>query len=185
MEESTETTQSNLLSHAAKFGAIIGAVSIVLVILIYVISIAFLATFKFLFLLLIIGMGLVIYAGIDYRNEIGGYIPYGKAFLHGLTALAISGIISTVFNILLYTVIDPELPQKLTEAIIANTEVVMRNFGVPEGSIDEALNKMRDEMPKQFTIGGLAYGYVKALVWYACIALITSLFVRKNVPVEL
>ena len=185
MEQTQTPSPSDLYKHAAKCGGLLGAVTIVMVIVVYVISVSFLASLKFLLLVLVVGLGTVIYAGINYRTEIGGYLPYGKAFLHGIILLAISGIIGTIFNILLYTVIDPELPQKMTETIVANTEEMMRNFGAPEDGIEQATDKMRIEMPEQFTMGGLAYGYLKALIWYAGIALITSLFVRKNVPVEM
>jgi hypothetical protein len=42
-------------------------------------------------------IGLTIYAGINYRNEIGGFLPYGKAFQHGFVLMAVSGLISTIF----------------------------------------------------------------------------------------
>ncbi len=183
--EDSQAAPASIYSHALKFGIILGIISIVCVIAIYAIDFTFLASFKFLGLIMVIGLGVVIYAGINYRSEIGGYMPYGKAFIHGFAVLAISGIIGTIFNIVLYTIIDPELAQKMTDTIVENTEQMMRNFGAPDSSIDQTTEKMRAEMPENFSTGGLAYGYVKALIWYGIIALITSLFVRKNVPVEM
>lgn len=183
--ESEQTPPSNLYKHAATFGAIIGAVSIVLTVVFYVVSLSILASFKFLLIMVVIGLGIVIYAGINYRTEVGGFLPYGKAFLHGFIALAVSGLIGTFFNMVLYHVVDPELPVKLTDAVIENTEEMMRNFGAPDGSIDEAMDNLRTDMPQQFSVGGLALGYCKALIGYAVIALITALFVRKNEPVEM
>jgi len=182
METNETTQQPTLVNHAVKFGGILAAISIVLVLLIYAIDYTLMAGFTFLIIFLVVGLSFVIYAGINYRNAIGGYIPYGKAFFHGFVVLAVSGIISTVFNILMYYVIDPNLPQNLTEAIIANTEATMAKFGAPQDSIDEAIAKMRDEMPGNFTIVGLLWGYCKALIWYAIMCLITGLVVRKNQP---
>ena len=153
MEDSQEAPVS-IYSHALKYGVILGIISIVCVIAIYAIDFTFMASFKFLGLIMIIGLGVVIYAGINYRTEIGGYLPYGKAFIHGFTVLAISGVIGTLFNIVLYTVIDPDLAQKMTDTIIENTEQMMRNFGAPDGSIDQATEKMRTDMPEQFSAGG-------------------------------
>ena len=174
-----------MVSHAARYGAILGGISIVLVVLFYVVSLSFLGSYKFIGLFLLIGLGLVIYAGINYRNEVGGYLTFGKAYMHGFAVFAISGIIGTVFSMILYHVVDTELSQKMTDTIIQNTEEMMQNFGAPQDSIDQAVNGMREEMPGNFTIGGLAYGYVKGLIWYAVIALLTSLFVRKSEPVEM
>ena len=184
MEDSQEAPVS-IYSHAMKYGIILGIISIICVIAIYAIDFTFLASFKFIGLILIVGLGVVIYAGINYRTEIGGYLPYGKAFIHGFSVLAISGIIGTIFNIVLYTIIDPELAQKMTDTIVENTEAMMRNFGAPDATIDQTTEKMKVEMPQNFSVGGLAFGYVKALISYGVIALITSLFVRKNVPVEM
>ena len=183
--EETQDSPTSIYNHAIRFGIILGVISIVCVILSYVIDLSFMASFKFIGLMLVVGLGITIYAGINYRNEIGGYLPYSKAFIHGMLVLAISGLVSTVFNIVLYTVIDPELPQKLTDAVIENTEQMMQRFGAPQEGIDEATEKMRGELPANFAPAGLAFGYVKALIWYAIIAAITSLFVRKNEPVEM
>src|SRR5688572_22227502 len=117
--EENETTQPTLVSHAVKFGGILAAISIVCVLLIYAIDYTIMAGFTFLLIVLAIGIGFTIYSGINYRGSIGGYIPFSKAYLHGFMILAISGIISTFFNILLYMVIDPDLSANLTEAIIA------------------------------------------------------------------
>jgi hypothetical protein len=180
--ETNETSQPSLINHAVKFGAILAAITIVIVLLIYAIDYTLMAGFTFLLIALVVGIGFTIYSGINYRNSIGGYMPYGKAYLHGLLILAVSGLISTLFNIVLYKVIDPELAQNLSDAIITNTEESMANWGAPQESIDETISKMRDEMPNNFTVGGLLWGYCKALIWYAILALITGLVVRKNQP---
>ena len=175
---------ASLINHAVKNGVILGVISILLVVVVYAVDLTFLATLKFLGIILVLGLGYVIYAGINYRSEVGGYLGYGKAFMHGFILLAVSGLIGTAFNILLYHVVDPELPAKLTEAIIRNTEEMMAGFGTPQETIDQTIDGLRVEMPGNFSIGGLLYGYVKAMIWYCIIALITSLIVRKNESIE-
>ncbi len=183
-QQTAEAESPTLVNHAIKHGVILGVISILLVIICYVVDISLMVTLKFMGLVLVIGLGYVIYAGINYRSEIGGFMPYGKAFMHGLVVLAISGLIGTAFNILLYHLVDPELPQKLTDAAIQNTEEMMAGFGMQQEAMDQAIDKMRTDMVDQFSIGGQAFGYVKAMIAYCIIALITALFVRKNVPVE-
>lgn len=182
--QNEQSAPTPLINHAVKNGVILAVISIVCVMIIYVVDLSILATFKFLILVLLIGLGYVIYAGISYRGEIGGYMSYGKAFQHGFVVLAVSGLISTIFNLLLYFVIDPDLPNKLVDAIITNTEEMMTGFGAPQDRVDAQLEQMRGELPDQFTVVGLCMGYLKALIFYAIIAAITSLFVRKNEPVE-
>lgn len=181
MEENT-TQPTSLISHAAKWGAIFAGIGIVITMLLYVIDFTLMAGFTFILSMLVIGLAFVIYAGINYRNEIGGYIPFGKAYLHGFAVFAVSGIITTIFNILLYTVIDPDLAQNMTDAIISNTEATMEKWGAPAESIEPTIEKMREDTPKNFAPLGLLKGYFMGLIWYAILSLITGLVVKKNQP---
>ena len=49
-----------MINHAARYGAILGGISIALVVLFYVVSLSFLGSLKFVGLVLLIGLGLVI-----------------------------------------------------------------------------------------------------------------------------
>jgi uncharacterized membrane protein (DUF106 family) len=182
--EETATPQVSLFQHAAKWGAIFGVGSIVLTILLYVVDYTLLANWKMIFLLLVF-LGLVIYAGVNYRNQIGGFLPYGKAFQHGFIVFAVLGIITTLFTVILYMVIDTELPAKLTEVTIENTQKMMEGFGVPEDKMDEAMEKARENAQNQFSGFGLVKGYGIALIFYAILSLISAIFVRKNQPEEM
>jgi uncharacterized membrane protein (DUF106 family) len=140
---------------------------------------------KTLLFSLLIYLAFTIYAGINYRNSIDGFLSYGKAFQHGLLVLAISGLVATIFNMLFYNVIDTELPQKLTDAAVENTREIMENFGTPEDAMDKALEDARKSTADRFTMGGMALGYLSILFFSAIMALISAIFVKKNQPVEL
>lgn len=181
--DQAKTPQGDLYKHAVKSGVIIGAVSTVFVILFYYVSINFLASLKFYFLLMIASFGLVILAGYNYRNRIGGDLSYGKAFIHGFTALTFAGLIGTAFNFVLYFEIDPGLPQKMAKAVVENREGMMRSLGTPQDSIDQTISGIKEEMTNKFSPIGLVLDYINEVFRYAVCALITALFVRKNVPV--
>jgi len=174
-----------LQSHVIKWGLIVGAVSIVLTVLLYVVDYTLMVQLKTLAVMLLIYLGITIYAGIDYRNNIGGFLPYGKAFVHGFLVLAVSALLATIFNMVLYNVIDTELPQKLTDASLENTREMMVSFGAPEETIDQALEEARGRTESQFTITGQLIGYASILFFSALMALISAIFVKKNQPVEL
>lgn len=181
-DNSTNSGGPTLMQHAIKFGAIMGAVGFVLTLLLYAVDYTLLADWKVGLLIFACFIGVVIYAGINYRNSIGGFISYGKAFQHGFLALAIAGIVGVVGNILLYTIVDPELPQKLADVAIENAQAMMEKFGAPADKIDESVAQMRDDMPKKFGVVGQLTGYLWGLIFYAVIAAISSLIVRKNKP---
>ena len=183
MEETNQ--QPTLFKHALRWGAIVGAVGVFCTIMLYVIDYTLMVQFKILIIFLLIYLGMIIYAGIEYRNSVGRYLAYGKAFQHGFLILATSGLIATLFNMLLYHVIDPELPEKLVEASLENARAMMERFGAPPDSIDGELEKAADRTRNQFTFSGQALGYLFILIFSAIIASISSLFVRRNEPVEI
>lgn len=179
-----EEKAPTLLSHALKWGVIAGAVSIALVVILYVVDYTMMVQLKFLLVSLLISLGLVSYAGVDYRKTVGGFLPYGKAWQHGYVTFVTSGLIYTLFAMLLYFVIDPELPEKLVEASLENARTMMENFGAPADQIDTEVEKARARTENQFTAGGLATGFGISLIIYAILASITALFARKNPPID-
>ena len=179
-EEKTPT----LINHALKWGFICGSISIVIIVLLYVVDYTMMVQFKYLIISLIIGLTAVSYAGIDYRKTIGGFLPYGKAWQHSMITFAVSGFTYSIFAMLLYFVIDPELPEKLVEASLENARAMMENFGAPADQIDTEVEKARARTENQFTIGGIGMGYGISLIVYAVLSTITALISRKNPPVD-
>ncbi|MBL7871049.1 MAG: DUF4199 domain-containing protein [Cyclobacteriaceae bacterium] len=183
MEETNE--QPTLMSHVIKWGLIIGGASITMTVLLYAIDYTLLVLLKVFFTMLLVYLVLTIFGGIEYRKSVGGYLKYGQAFIHGFGVLALSGLIATIFGIILYNVIDPELPENLTKASLENMREMMIGFGAPENAIDEAIAKEEVKAADRYTISGQALGYLIILIASAFMALISALFVRKNEPVEL
>jgi hypothetical protein len=181
MEENESPT---LFQHALRWGLIVGAISVVLTGIFYAIDYTLLANWKTAILFFALFIGLAIYAGISYRNEVGGFLAYGKAWQHAFVLMAVSGIISTAFNMVLYTVIDPELPGKLTEVTLETTQAMLERFGMPEDQMDQALEDARKRSANQFSMTGLLMSYGIGLIVYAVLSLITSIFVRRNPPEE-
>lgn len=177
-----QTTTPTLINDTIKHGGILGIISIALTLVFYVVDYALLADWKVGLISFAVFIGYAIYAGIGYRKEIGGYLSFGKAFQHGFLIFAISALISTVFSILLYTVIDPELPAKVTDVAVENAEKMMEGFGLSGDAMDEAMAKTRKDTEERYTIAGLAMGYVWALIGCAVFALITGAIVKKKEP---
>ena len=187
MEESTQNQSetTSLYQHAVRWGLIAGVISVMLTIIYYVIDVGLMVNWKVGLLTFAIYIGFAIYAGIQYRGIAGGFLSYGKAFQHGLILFAISALVSTAFNLVLYSVIDPELPSKLTDAALEQTEAMLRGFGTPEDAIEKAMDESRVKMADQFSAMGMIKSYLWVLIGCAVLALITSLFVRKNEPVDM
>ena len=181
--QNEETEQKTPIQHALKFGLILGMVGAIITLLLYVIDPTLMVNIWMLLLLLVF-MGLVIYGGISYRNEIGGYIDFGPAYIHGFTVFVVMGIIGLVMNLLMYNVVDPSLGDTLTEASIEQTRGMMENFGASEDAIDEALEKVEVDTAASFTNFGLIKSFLISIIIYAVLALITALIVRRREKVS-
>lgn len=103
----------------------------------------------------------------------GGFIKYGKALLVGLTVVFIGSFVSSIWNYLLATVIDPGYIDKMKESF-ANS-----SFGssVPPEAMEEALagfDKIGDLT--QTLISGAGGG----LVWGLIVGLIVAAVLKKE-----
>lgn len=185
MLDQEQNTPPSLMSHALKNGLILGAIAVIFLTLLYVIDYTWMVQLKFVGIAMLIYAGYVIYSGIDYRKSSGGYLSYGKAFQHGWIMLAISGLVYSVFVMLLYNVIDPELPGKLLDATMENTRAMMESFGAPADQIDSEMAKAAERTKNQFAVSGILMGYGFSLIFYAVIAAITAAIVRRNEPVSM
>ncbi|MBX2911041.1 MAG: DUF4199 domain-containing protein [Cyclobacteriaceae bacterium] len=178
-----ENAPPTLRNHALRWGLIVGLTSAILSLLLYVVDYSLMADWKVGLSLLAIYIGLTIYAGMGYRKESGPYLSFGKAYQHGFIVFACSGLIATLFNIMLFQVIDTDLGGKVTEVAVENTATMMANFGAPPDKIDEALEDTRERMTNQYTLMGQVKGYAFILIVSAVFALVTGLIVRKPEPV--
>ena len=180
--EDNEEPKTSLRDHAIKWGVIIGLVGIIYTVLLYIVDATLLVNMWLGLFVLVLFLGLVIYAGIDYRKQIGGLIPFGKAFQHGFLLLVIAGLIGTIFNFLLYTVIDPGVVDTLVDGSVENARSIAESFGAPPEALDDAMETARTDTIERFTTKGIFTGYLWGLIAYAVIALITGAIVKRNPP---
>ena len=181
MEENTQAP--SLMAHAVRSGVIIGALAIVITMILYIINPSVLVSL-WMFLVLVLDLILLVIFGIQYRNQIGGYMNFGAAWKHGFVALFVAGILSVLFNMLLYFVIDPDLPQVLTDASVDNALSIAQSFGASGEALEQAAEDARERSEGQFTVGGMLSGFGMAIIFYAIIALITGAIVKKRNPEE-
>jgi len=180
--ESDEEPKVTLRDHAIKWGVILGLVGIIYTVLLYIVDAALLANMWLGLFTLVLFLGLVIYAGIDYRKQIGGLLPFGKAYQHGFLTLVIGGIIGTLFNYLLYNIIDPGVVETLAEAGAENARAIAERFGAPPEAIDDAVEQARTDTIDRLQGAGVFISYLWGLIAYAIIALITGAIVKRKPP---
>jgi hypothetical protein len=167
---------TNFLRHTAIYGLLIGIALVLLHVIDYLLG--FYGQNKFFGLLqyAIIAFGIV-WGALQYRNkESEGFITYGQVVGYGVITSVFFGVLTAVYVVFLYNVIDPGYVDKILE--IAATQLYETGNFTDE-QIDAAL-----EMSRKFT--GTGFTFFTEIFGSAFIGLIVSLiagaFVRRNRP---
>ncbi|MEN8251524.1 MAG: DUF4199 domain-containing protein [Bacteroidota bacterium] len=172
------------VQHALKFGGLLGIIGAILTLLLYVIDSVLMVNWVIGIIWIIILLGLVIYGGITYRRELGGYIEFGPAYIHGFVTLVIIGVIGIAVNLLMYEVVDDTLAETHIEATFDQLRGFMEMLGAPEDAIDQAIEEGRADAEEGFTTKGQLIGFAKSLIFYAIVSLIIALIVRRREKVS-
>jgi hypothetical protein len=170
--------------HAISQGVIGGLILVAINLLIYVIDPMLMANWwlTLVFIPLIFVVLLVI--GLNIRKAEGGYLKFGKAFLSVFIAALIMSLLSTIWNIVLFNVVDPGLAEALMETMADKMLAMMERLGAPVEDIEGEMQKGFEEAAAQFQISGQILGFFTGAFWWALGALIVGAIVKKNPPVD-
>jgi uncharacterized membrane protein (DUF106 family) len=126
---------------------------------------------------LVVSLAVMVYCLLAYRNEyLGGYGTFGQIFLMALVIGVISAILGTIYTYLLYTVIDPDMIDKVK---LMAEERVLNNPRIPESMHEDILERMDNRFtPARMTRTALIFG----VIFNAIIGLILAAFIKKNKP---
>ena len=108
---------------------------------------------------------------MQYRELTGGYLSFKKAYIYSFLAFVVAGILGLVFNIFLFHVIDPDLPEMISDAIVEQTVEMMEGFGANQEVIDQAIEDA--DTAASFTLMGQIKSFGMVLIFYALMSLIS------------
>lgn len=163
-----------------KDGAIFGLLSVIIGLLSYIVDVTAFASLKYLAFILVFSFAVVFVFSVRNRKALGGYISFKNAFIYSFGILAVAGLIGTLFNLLLFVVIDPGAVDVIVQASLDNTEALMERFDTPDDAIDEALDQAEQDTYDRFTALGMIKGYFIAWVFYGIVALIVGAIVKRK-----
>lgn len=173
-------TQETPFRAALRSGLIVGLVMLAITYLIYFIDSSLLASGWLGLVVLVLYFIIVLVMGINYRKENGGYLAFGAAFQFAFITLVVAGIIGILGNIILYTVIDPALPQVLADQQLESTVELMEKFGGGNALSSEQLEEMRKGFVDGYSVMGQLKGFGIMLILDAIIALILGAIIKKK-----
>jgi len=161
-----------------KYGIIAGLLMIAGYVLLYVIDGALLASFYTL-LLYIILIFCMVYGGITYRKEIGGFNSFGQAFLAVFITAFLGSFLIDSFGFIMFKFIDPALVDVVKEVAYEKAEAMMEKFNTPEDQMEKQLKliKATDYTP---SIKSQATRLLSSTTVGAILSLLIAVFVRRN-----
>ncbi|MEM6844359.1 MAG: DUF4199 domain-containing protein [Bacteroidota bacterium] len=169
------------MAHNLKYGLFLGFISIAISLAIIMIDPTLMVASWFQLVNLGISATILIVAGLELRKQQGGFLSFKNAFLSTLIIIAIGTAISTLYSIVQFNVINPELKETITESVVNNTVGTLESFGMSDEQIDEAVAGI--ESQDSFGVENLLIGYfTTTLIGGGIIALIIGAIVKKKEP---
>jgi hypothetical protein len=171
-----EENKPNVLKNALYWGGIMGMALIIYSLIMFFLNLSLSTWVNWLSYIIIIAI--LIIGTINYREkELGGILTYGQALGFGFLTILFAAVISSVYNYISMTYIDPGIIDRM----LAMQEDNMIKQGVPEEQIEQGMNMVKKFMnPLIINIFAIPVTAFFGLI----ITLITSIFLQKK-PAEI
>ena len=171
---------SNTMNKTPLQYGLIGGISLVIFTLIlYISGMETYTNWLLQILSFVIVIVFMIVGGLKVRSANGGFLSYKDSFVAVFTIAAVSLLILTTFNIVLYNFINPELAEIVKEMSIEKAIEMMEGFGLSESEIEKSLADM-ENMNDQFSIGGQIISYGKGLIFWLIASALFALIPKKS-----
>ncbi len=178
-----DENKNPVMQQALKFGLIMGMFNVIIQLLFYMINKEWLVSLMMNFVILIVNIILVIYPIRQLKKQQGGLISFKDAFIMAFIIFAGSGLIGTVFQYILYAIIDPGLPEYVKQKAIENTVSMMEKFGSSQDDVAKAIEPLeqQDFKPNAKSLGTQ---YFWSILFSAFFALILGAIFKKSPKTE-
>lgn len=162
---------------AIRYGAILGLINVIIYLMFYFGGASVESRYP-TYIGYVVDIIVIVFGVKAYRDQYcEGFITYGKSLGTGVLIGLFSGIISAIFTVLMFTVIDPGLGQKIIEA----TQQKLADRGMTEEQIQMSIT-----MTKKFMHPALMFIFAIAgtvLITFI-FSLVISIFMKKEKPFE-
>lgn len=122
---------------------------------------------------------ILIWAGITYRKENGGYASFPVALVSIFIIAMLINISNNVFNYILPNYIDKEYPVKMAEIMKTTLAEKFEKFGMSDDEIEKNLSRFT---AKEFcpNLQQTFMNILKGALIYFIVSLIIAAFVKRN-----
>jgi hypothetical protein len=180
-QEDLNTAEVSFMPTAQKWGLYLAAATVIFTILMSIVGFDFSSMKSMMFYGIVVGvsaLAMVIVFGVltvrEHRTNLGGYIDFKQAFLVCFVAFLISALITTPFNYLYNTYINPSFMDGMRESM--NT--MFDDANVPDAARADAFKSIDDAR----TIKGSLMTLVKSSIFGAITSAIIAAIIKKARP---
>lgn len=171
--------KDTILKSGLRYGINLGLIQIMVALLLYLMGVEYMVKWWVGLLNLVVIIGLLVYFGKKWRSSVGGFSDFKSMYMLLLSTHVVSLIIATVFNLLMYNVIDTNLAQNMEEHVIKNTVEMMENFGAPEESIEQTIVGL-ETFAEKFSVLGMLEQLFWSVIVGAILLTIPALILKKK-----
>lgn len=136
----------------------------------------------------ILALGLIVvfmFVGTSAVRRAGdGFMTFGQTWLHAMAIAVIAQLVSVVLTLVLYHVIDPELPSIMMDLTLEKTRSFMEGMGLSGDLLDAQMEQTAVAMKEAFTVGGMFKNSLWGMIMWAFVSLIVAAINKRNRPSE-
>ena len=161
------------------YGAISGLVSVVLTLVFYLGGVKWF-TNPIAYAAFAIPIIFAVVAGLKQKKMNGGYLEFKEALKVVFTTFVIAALIGTVFNYVLFNIIDVPFREALTQEIAMTSQKFMQRFNVPQEEIDKQVEKILKG--NSFSLGTMLLNFAYGCIFWFIVSLIIAAIIKKKRP---
>ena len=114
----------------------------------------------------------IIIACVHFANQKQGFVTFGNVFLHGFKITAVIAIIVLVYTLLAFTVLFPDMKEKIFEM----QQAQMEKRGLDDDKLEQGMTMMKKYF-MIFLVLGVIFG---TLIWGSIASLIGAAVAKKK-----
>jgi Protein of unknown function (DUF4199) len=180
-QEDLNVAESSFMPTAQKWGLYLAAATVIFTILMSIVGFDFSSMKSMAFYGIVVGLSalaMIIVFGVltirERRTNLGGFIDFKQAFLVCFVAFIISALITTPFNFVYNTYINPSF----MDGMIESMNTMFDEANVPDERRADALKSINEAR----TINGSLMSLVKSSIFGAITSAIIAAIMKKERP---
>jgi hypothetical protein len=129
---------------------------------------------------LIVG-GMAVWAGTRLKKRQGGFLSFGEGFRVVFAVFALSFLLLTLFNFILFNYLDIPFRDAYSTAVADKTTELLKSMKAPEDNIEEYRKGLMD--PAGYKLSNLLMSFAMlCMIAFLPVSLIIALIMRKKKP---